>query len=87
MKSFIRNLPALTLLLLVCAAPTFAGCEGSDADKAAKEAVEELSGKNIVEKGEKIKQQIDAYSTEQIEKIQQDIYKGTYSKDREAEDE
>lgn len=60
------------------------GCEGSDADNAAKETVEELSGKNIVDKGEKIKQQIDKLSADEIEKVQQNIKTGTYGEEQEG---
>lgn len=79
MKHVIKSAASFALIFFaLTASHILTGCEGSDANKAAKETVEELSGKNIRDKGEKIKQQINAISADQIEKIQQDINKGTY---------
>lgn len=66
---------------------TFSGCNGSDADKAARETVEEITGKNLVEKGEKIKQQINELSEKEIENVQQDILKGTYGQEQQDKNE
>ncbi len=86
MKFVIKRFSAFAIIFFALAAShVLTGCDGSDANKAAKETVEELSGKNIVDKGEKIKQQIDTLSAEQIEKVQQDINNGTYSREQENE--
>ena len=62
------------------------GCEGSDTHKAIDTTVEGLSGKNAVEKGEKMKQQINKLESDAIEKIQQSIKNGTYGEQEQKEE-
>lgn len=69
------------IVFLLGALPLLGGCEGSDAEKAAQETVNELSGKNLIDKGEKIKQQIKDLSDKDIERIQQDIRNGTFGQE------
>ncbi len=69
----------MTIVIIICSfitAPLFTGCEGSDTDRAVKETVEELSGKNIVDKGQKMKQQIDDLSEQEARRVQQEISTG-----------
>jgi len=71
----------LALILAFAVAVITASCEGSDAKKAIDDTVKDLSGAEIVEKGEKIKQQIRDLNAEDIERIQKDIEKGVYGEE------
>ena len=84
MKAMVKKSLAPLIVTLSFVACTLAGCSGSDADKAARETSAEITGKNMVEKGEKIKQQINRISESEIEKIQQDIRRGTYGEEQEG---
>lgn len=72
---------AFILILAFAATVIITSCEGSDARKAIDDTVKELSGAELVEKGEKIKQQIRDLTAEDIERIQKDIEKGVYGEE------
>ena len=71
----------LALILAFAVAVITTSCEGSDTKKAIDDTVKDLSGAEIVEKGEKIKQQIRDLNAEDIERIQKDIEKGVYGEE------
>jgi hypothetical protein len=82
MRKFARKLCTVSFLILAFAVAVItASCEGSDAKKAIDDTVKDLSGAEIVEKGEKIKQQVEDLTAEDIERIQKDIEKGVYGED------
>jgi len=86
MRPAIRKALALFIITLSFAAAWMtAGCSGSDADKTVRETIEEVTGKKVIEGGEKMKQQINALTEGEIEKVQQDIRNGTYGQEQEAE--
>lgn len=78
MKPFARKLllmfSATVLLTSLCLST---GCGGSDPGDKARETVEELSGKNIVDKGEKLKKQINDLSDQQAREVQRNFEEGT----------
>ncbi len=82
MRRFTRKLCTVSVLILAFAVAVItSSCEGSDAKKAIDDTVKDLSGAKIVEKGEKIKQQIRDLNAEDIERIQKDIEGGVYSEE------
>ncbi len=84
MKFVTKKALAPLIIALSLVACTLTGCSGSDADRAAGETAAGITGKNAVEKGEKLKQQINEISENEIEKIQQDIRRGTYGQEQEG---
>ncbi|HHO76867.1 MAG TPA: hypothetical protein ENN05_10630 [Deltaproteobacteria bacterium] len=82
MKKCAGNLfAAIVLALALLASTALTGCEGSDARKSIDDAVEEVSGAKIINKGENIKKQIQDLNAQDIERIQKDIEKGVYSEE------
>lgn len=79
-----KPLALFVISLSFAAAWMIAGCSGSDTDKTVRETIEEVTGKNVAEGGEKIKQQINKLTEGEIEKVQQDIKNGTYGQEQEA---
>jgi len=69
------------LILSFMGAAFLSGCEGSDARKQIDDTVKKVSGAELVEKGEKIKQQIRDLSAQDIDRIQKDIEKGVYGEE------
>ena len=80
MKEYTRNFAAACIVILAFAAAVIiSSCEGSDARKVINDTVEEVSGTGLIEKGEKIKQEIRDLNAQDIERIQKDIEKGVYN--------
>ena len=69
------------LILTFIGAAVLSGCEGSDARKQIDDTVKKVSGAELVEKGEKMKQQIRDLSAQDIDRIQKDIEKGVYGEE------
>ncbi len=59
----------------------FTGCEGSEAKREVEETVKELSGAGLVDKGEKLKQQIKDLNAEDVRRIQEDLSRGVYGEE------
>ena len=79
MKKRLRHAGIVFILILTfIGAAVLGGCEGSDARKQIDDTVKKASGAELVEKGEKMKQQIRDLTAEDIERIQKDIEKGVY---------
>ncbi len=72
---------AIVLIVSFFAAAVLSGCEGSEAKKAVEDTVKEVTGAGLVEKGEKIKKQIQDLNAQDIERIQKDIEAGVYGKE------
>lgn len=56
----------------------FTGCEGSETKRAAEETVKELSGAELIDKGERLKGQIKDLNAEDVRRIQEDLSRGVY---------
>ncbi|HPX51348.1 MAG: hypothetical protein GXY28_07780 [Bacteriovoracaceae bacterium] len=76
-----RIAAAFIVSLSIAGSALLAGCDGSEAAREAEETVRELSGAELIDKGERLKQQIRDLNAKDIERIQEDISKGIYGQE------
>jgi hypothetical protein len=82
MKKWGKNFSIMFILILSFMIAAFLfSCEGSEVRKAIDDTVEEVSGGELIKKGEALKQQIRDLNANDIERIQKDIEKGVYGQE------
>ncbi len=82
MKEEMRlSMPAFLSVFFLACALIFTGCEGGEAKREVEETVNELSGAGLVDKGEKLKQQIRDLNAEDVRRIQEDLSRGVYGEE------
>lgn len=82
MKQAVGRISAVVLVMLgFVSSPVLTGCDGSEMRESVDETVRELSGAELLNKGEKLKQQIRDLNAQDVEKIQEDISRGVYGQE------
>jgi len=76
-----HSITGLLTVFFLAGALIFTGCEGSEAKREVEETVKELSGAGLVDKGEKLKQQIRDLNAEDVRRIQEDLSRGVYEEE------
>ncbi len=72
-----KLLSILSITALLFSSQFLTGCGKSEQGNAVKETVEELSGKNIIDKGERLKKQINDLGDQQVKDVQKRFDQGS----------